>query len=179
MYKFKLNGNDYEVPNKWEDIKLGHYMSIFNINYNESEYTDIILLKSLIPNMTDEVLDDMSLELFKDIQKELGFLRTNPKFKPKQVVNIDGEDYIFKSNFNKLTMGEIASIKTYDAKYGTNSLPYTLSILLRKAIKDENGELTQEKIVTENIERNAKRFLDLPIYEWFGSVNFFLNTIKI
>jgi hypothetical protein len=52
-----------------------------------------------------------------------------------------------------------------------------LAILLRKAIKDENGELVQEDYNLELIEERVKRFLKLPVHLFLGSINFFLSGI--
>jgi len=175
MYKFKLSGKDYEVPNSWEEINLEQYLDIISMDFG-SNYADINLIK-IFSGMSDEDVNKITIDLLKNIKKEFEFLNITPNFQAKQVINIDGEDYIFKSSFNKLELGEIASISTFDSKYGAKSLPYTLAILLRKAIKDENGELVQEDYNLELIEERVKRFLKLPVHLFLGSINFFLSGI--
>ena len=176
MYKFKLKGKDYEIPNSWEEINLEQYLDIISMDFKDLNY-NINLLK-ILSGLSDEEINKMTIELFSEIKKEFEFFNTAPNFEAKQLVNIDGEDYIFKSNFNKLELGEVASISTFDAKYGARALPYTLAILLRKSIKDENGELVQEDYNLELIEKRVERFLKLPINLFLGSINFFLSGIN-
>ena len=176
MYKFKLNRKDYEIPNCWEELNLEQYLEVISMDFTSSDY--IFNLIKIFTGLTSSDLDNLTIEVFKEIKSLFDFMTISPNFVAKKSVVIDGEEYIFKENFNKLTLGEVASISTFDSKYGAKALPYTLAILLRKSIKDEDGNVVQEDYDLDLVNRRAEMFLKQPIHLFLGSINFFLSGIE-
>lgn len=176
MYKFKANEKEFEIPTKWEELTMRHYMEIIKIPINDQEYIRQLLFN--IVNMSEEDVNEMTLAELNTVLQKFDYLTKEPNFKAKKVVNFNGEVYSFAASLNHLKLGEVISIKTYQEKYGEESLPYIIAILLRKGNKDEKGKFVQEKFDASSIEQRVKLFMDLPVTEFIGSLNFFLNGIK-
>lgn len=177
MYKFTVNDKEFSIPTKWEELTMRHYMEIIKIPLNDQTY--IRQLLNNIGGLTEDDLNELTIGELNDILVKFDYLTKEPKFKTKKLVNFNDEVYSFAENLNHLKLGEIISIKTYQEKYGEQSLPYIIAILLRKGHKDERGKFVQEKFDASMIEERVKLFMDLPVTEFLGSLNFFLSGIKV
>jgi hypothetical protein len=128
--------------------------------------------------MSDDDVNELTLMELNTILNKFEYLTKEPKFKPKKEVKFNNEVYSFPSSLNHLKLGEVISIKTYQEKYGENSIPYIVAILLRKKVKDDNDKMVIEKFDASIIEDRVKSFMTLPISDFMGSINFFLSGTK-
>jgi hypothetical protein len=191
MYKFELNNKEYNIPNCWEDMTLGDYIRIMKLEEKKDDYLvpELYLIKMIetLTNISNDELDDMDIDCVEDIIKNmnLGFLGTEPKWEHIKHINIDGVEYVFPKDLNKLKMGEVISIKTLQSQIPNevDVIPYILAVLLRpgKLVKNEETseeEWVQDKFDAENIEHRIKIFMNQPIVKLMGNLTFFLNGRK-
>ncbi|RYY51483.1 MAG: hypothetical protein EOO06_00325 [Chitinophagaceae bacterium] len=190
METFIVNGKEFKMATKWDEITLRQYISICKLEENKELYPipEYLGLKriEILCNAQDGELDELPLSEWERINTGLNDL-LNHKPEPRLVdhVNINGVDYSTKriTNLFELTSGEYISIKTIqkqsDSVYDT--IHKVLAVLIRPATKNvdhETGkeEWVVEKFDTKNLEYRAELFLDnLNATISFTSLDFFLN----
>jgi hypothetical protein len=186
MKDFRLNEKDYKMPTDWSDLTLQHYVNIVKLEENKTQYLlgELYLLKIIEVLCAAEggELDDLTIDMVTDLSKGVGFLQTEPEWKNTKNIRIGDIDYAFPADLNKLTMGEVISVKTLQeaAPSQAEAIPLILAVILRpaKLVKDEeSGKETwvQDKFDANNIEYRKELFLKQPVFEMMGPVTFFLN----
>ena len=183
MKTFKVDDNEYKIPNSWEDMTLGNYIDFFNFqdSNKDREIDDLYMIEVFeILSDCDEVIDIPINEL-KDLLSELTFLSETPKLNDNKTILIDEKLYGC-IDLNKMTTGEYISIKTLMGSEKTvlNGLPKLLSIILRPAeefVDSETGEkkLKIEKFSVENLTWRAEKFKELKVVDVLHWINFFLT----
>lgn len=190
MKEFRLNEKDYKMPTNWEEMTLRHYINLAKLEESRTEYLlgELYLLKMieslcLIDNEDD--LNDLTLDIVAELSAALSFLQEQPKWNNTKDININGVDYVFPTDLNKLTMGEYISMKTFqeNSKTDADAIPYILAIILRpgkKVVDQESGKeiWVQEKFSVANLEHRKELFMDIPAQDLMGQVGFFLTGKK-
>jgi hypothetical protein len=186
MKEFKLNEKNYKMPTCWEDLTLEHYVNLSVLEENKTEYLlgELYLLKiiEVLCSAEGGELDELTIEMVTELSKEVGFLQEQPKWGNTKNIKINDMDYAFPAELNKLTMGEMISIKTLQEQATSQAaaIPLILAIILRpaKLVKDnESGKESwiQDKFDANNIEFRRDLFLKQPVFELMGPVTFFLS----
>lgn len=186
MKRFELNEKEYNMPSEWSDLTLQHYVNLATLEENKSQYIlgELYLLKVIeaLCGAEGGELDDLTIDMVTELSKEVGFLQEQPQWNNTKHIRIGEVDYAFPTDLNKLTMGELISIKTLQesASSPAAAIPLILAIILRpaKLVKDEEtGKETwiQNKFDANNIEWRKELFLKLPAFDLMGPVTFFLN----
>ena len=183
MKTFKVDDNEYKVPNSWEDMTLENYIDFFNFqdSNKDREIDDLYMIEVFeMLSDCDRVLDIPINEL-KDLLGELLFLSDTPKLNENKTILIDGKLYGCV-DLNKMTTGEYISIKTLMGSEKTvlNGLPKLLSIIIRPAeevIDSETGEkkLKIEKFSVDNLTWRAEKFKELKVVDVLHWISFFLT----
>ena len=183
MKTFKVDDNEYKVPNSWEDMTLENYIDFFNFqdSNKDREIDDLYMIEVFeMPSDCDRVLDIPINEL-KDLLGELLFLSDTPKLNENKTILIDGKLYGCV-DLNKMTTGEYISIKTLMGSEKTvlNGLPKLLSIIIRPAeevIDSETGEkkLKIEKFSVDNLTWRAEKLKELKVVDVLHWISFFLT----
>lgn len=175
MKQFKINNQDVNVPESWEDVKLRNYIEYQKLHntqaespIDETEFAYKIYDKILGINNTINTIKIKDLAL---VTECLSFTTIPPSpkaFLIKNVFNINGVDYVAKPyDLDELTSGEVISIDVYKnmKKDYLDLYPYVMAILCRPAIQKENTETGKtewelEVFDTKNVEYRANLFLD-------------------
>jgi len=186
MVRFNLNGIDYEMPENYEEMTLNTFIRISKIQESGTEFVfqEYYLIKLLeaIVGAEGGDLDDMTIEEMTDLSKRLTFLSEEPAPKKVDKIYIGDIMYCFPENFNKITAGEMISIKTMnDGKDTGDSILNLLAIILRPAkevIDEETGKIkyVRNKFDAQNLEYRKKLFGKLPVLDCLWSVNFFFTS---
>jgi hypothetical protein len=128
-------------------------------------------------NVFTGIDEDLLLMMnYNDFQQIIGVLQfTNKDMEPQVVdyVELDGEKYYLRKDFDKFTMGEIISIETILSSSENNILKVMdklLCIFLRK--KKENGKF--EPFKGEMMDR-VELFRTAPVSKIHHIFNFFLD----
>ena len=193
IYLFKIKGNnmlklkveledgvkEYGIPNGWDEVSVIKYKELVALRNTKSSNLELyIKIITVISDMEEEEVEQISTTDFEDIVEALKFTQDiieAPK-KEKKSISVDGEKYYLKKDFDKLTLGEQASIEIilnkYDGKL-EDAITDLLCIFLRK--KKENGKL--EKFKNSFMER-ADSFNNIMIGDVHNMFIFFSNGKK-
>lgn len=186
MKNYRVGEKDFTIPTSWSDIKFSQYIKIAKLEQMKKSFPfeELYLLKmiEILCNANDGDLDDLTLEDVNEIALDLEFISNNHDFRIVSNVKIGDVDYVFPKDMNRLTMGEYISIKTIQEKIkdDVDMLPYILAIILRpgrKVIDNESGKENwiQSKFDAENIEYRKDLFMNEPVENLIGAINFFLG----
>lgn len=185
MIKFETNGIEYHMPENYEEMTLDTFIRISKIQESNTEivfqeYYLIKLLESIVGAEGGD-LDDLTIEEMVDLSTRLKFLSEEATPKKVDKIMIDDILYAFPENFNKITAGEMISIKTLNEGKNTgDSILNLLAIILRPAkevLDEETGriKLVRIKFDAQNLEYRKSLFRKLPVLDCLWSVNFFFT----
>jgi len=188
MYSFKIEEKEFNIPTDWTELTLERYIDIVKLEQTKENYfiAELYLLKMIecLAGAEDGELDALMIEEVEKISKEIGFISETPEWPNTRFINIDGIDYVFSPDLNKLTMGEYISIKTFqeNIKEEIDTIPYLLTIILRPGKKevDESGneKWVQNRFDANTIEDRKALFMKQPVFNLLGPITFFLNGKK-
>jgi hypothetical protein len=186
MKTFTLNKKEYNMPTAWNDMNLKKYVELAKLEEAKESFgmPELYLLK-IIEALCDAEqgdLDDLTLDMVSELSQEVGFLQQEPTWGNTRHIEIEGQDYVFPEDLNKLTMGEYISIKTLQEQQTSSAdlIPWLLAIILRPGRKEYNEETKKEKWIqdkfnTANLEWRKELFMKQPVMNLMGPVSFFLN----
>jgi len=187
MIEFTLNEKAYKMATSWEELTLDKYINLVNLQGVDAEVKieELYLLKIVgaLCGVDLSELYELDMDTVRNLVDKLEFIYKQPEWPLKRFIMFNDQMFVFPQELNKITMGEIISIKTLQENKGQGEfLPYLLAVILRPGSEYEvNGEkkYKQDKFNADDIEYRAKLFLDLTIPEIMGSINFFLTGNNI
>lgn len=167
---------NFELPQSWDEVTVKQFMDIISINRDGIKMYELVSKTiNAFTGINEEHLEMMDFKDFKVISDILEFTKVDVVPVTVEYVELDDIKYYLKSDFNKLTMGEVISIETIMTKSDNNLfkvIDELLCIFLRK--KKENGKLETFKV--EMMDRN-EMFKNLKITEVLNIFNFFLDGV--
>jgi len=185
MKEFKIREKEYQMPTHWDDVTLDVYVRMAELEEKKEAFgiPELYLLKVLesLCSAEDGELDELTLDTVNELVSLIGYIQEEPNWVNTNHLVIDGVDYVFPNDLNKLTMGEYISIKTLQENNTTAGIiPYILAIILRPGTKEVDTETgkekwVQEKFSTANLEFRKELFMKQPVFNLMGPVTFFLN----
>lgn len=166
---------EFTLPESWDDVNIGDFCNLFAFERQGLNEIELVVesIHQLI-GIERDLIYNMEMKDFQTIAAKLNFLTT--EMKPKEVVDyveLDGEKYYIKKDFNSLTMGEVISIETIFSEADNNLfkvMDKLLCVFLRK--KKDNGKL--ENFKGEFMQRQ-ELFRKAPVTSVYNVFNFFLN----
>jgi len=181
MITFKLNDNDYNLVTSWEEMTLGQWIKIQKLaQIKESfliEEMYVFRLVDILCDVEEGELDDLSVGDINEFSKSFSFLEVD--YKPDIIthVNLNGVDYVFNVNLNKLTSGEYISLKIVEGtnKNSLENIAKILAILIRPGYQNEKGEWVQHKFNAEEIEQRSFELQKMKVVDLLGGYSFFLS----
>ncbi len=173
MLKIELKGKNYEMPNGWDEVKLGQLLKINEISLLETtEFKKSLKLISLLSGIS---LDDLYNADMTDLNHiDMGWMSEEiDKNKVDNDIIINGVEYSIVSDIKKLTLGEYADLDEYMKDVVTN-LHYVCAVLVRP-LKDG----VVEKYNSDTLEARAKLFYDtLNVQNMISIANFFQSFVS-
>lgn len=159
--EIKVDANQmvYNIPTTWHEITVADYKKIVSLNPDLKGIAQSIELISQILDIKTEIINDFDIEDFNKVLDTMSFLNEDLPKLPRTRVEIDGETYHVKKDFNKFKTGEVASIDMILQEADGNFylvMDKLLCIYLRKEDED--------KFNPEFLNR-ASLFSKLPITE--------------
>jgi hypothetical protein len=178
MVKLNLEIDDevreFNIPENWDEVTIEQFINLFS--FERQGMTELNIATRTI-NVFTGIDEDLLLMMnYNDFQQIIGVLQfTNKDMEPQVVdyVELDGEKYYLRKDFDKFTMGEIISIETILSSSENNILKVMdklLCIFLRK--KKENGKF--EPFKGEMMDR-VELFRTAPVSKIHHIFNFFLD----
>ena len=178
---FKVNGNEYNLVDSWDELMLDSYIKFAKLE-KDKEFlipeSHLLRLLEILSGCNEGDLDDLSLTQYTELQNSIEFLSEAPADRTEQHIVIDGMDYWFERGFNEnISIGAYVSARTLieNAADELDVISKLIAILLRKATFVD-GKWKQEKFDPSKIYSDAevleKRLRAVDI---IGHLNFFLN----
>lgn len=187
MIEFKLNERDYKMATSWDELTLERYCNLVALQGQEAEVKveELYLLKIVgaLCGVDLAELYELDMTTVRNLVDNLEFIYKQPEWPLKRFIMFNDKMYVFPQELNKITMGEIISIKTLqENKTQAEFLPYLLAIILRPGEEYEADgvkKYRQDKFNADDIELRRELFMELTIPEIMGSINFFLSGNNI
>jgi len=166
---------EFSLPENWNEVSVEQFIKLFSFNREE---LNVIELTTKVVNcftgIDEDILMMMDVNDFKKIADQLSFTQSDEGMIEKsEYVELLGEKYYIRTDFNSFTMGEIISIETILSESQGNIfkvMDRLLCIFLRK--KKDNGKL--ETFRGEFMERTSL-FKTAPISKVYNVFSFFLG----
>ncbi len=165
----------YKLPESWSEVTVGQWSEVIKANSNTGAtvFERIVVLLGVLVNIEPEKAWGIDIADFDQIDKAFKFLSKPPGLKKVTSIKVGGDRYYVKQDYNKHTLGEIASLTMIEKDSGGDiekAIPEMLCVFLRK--KKENGKLESFKV--EHMER-AEIFRSVKVADANRLFLFFLN----
>lgn len=183
MISFELNNRIIDMPTEWHEITLEKYVEIARLDdfRKNSPIAELYIVKliEVLCGLEENEGDDMEISKVTELIEKLSFLNEHPEWESVKHINIEGVDYVFPEDLNKLTMGEYISMKTLQQNFQNeaDSIPYILAVILRTG-RNIDGKWVQDKFDPATIEDRKNIFLKQPVYSLMAPISFFLSGKK-
>ena len=187
MTTYKIGEKEYQMVDCSEELLISQYFQIEELLKKLSDLTNSQIILRMIEVLSKVKEGDID-ELSSDDADRLGEVIGKIDFKnipksDKDYITINGKDYVFKKNFDKLSMGEKISIELLQKRSLSivDSTLYTLAVLLRPGTSTIDKETKQviweqEKFDTNNLDYRVELFRDhLKAVDTLGLLSFFLT----
>lgn len=186
MIKVNFNIDDevhsFDVPENWDEVTVEQFMGLAELQKEAEEEVNplntIIKMVQIMTTIPMDIIEMIPVDQFHLIQDTLNYTKEEVNIEKRDNVEIDGETYYIKNDFNKLTMGETITIETIikDAPNGNvmNVFDKLLTIFLRKKTKKGNLETFKSSFMEERVEL----FRRLPISQVYAIMVFFSDGVN-
>ena len=139
--------NYFEVPSSWSEVTVKIFDKIHNIERDGlSDLNLSIKTIAAITGVDEEIVGQLDFDSFGQLADALSFISEEIQTTEVEHIEAGGVKYYLKKDFDKLNVGEVASIELILEKHKSNivsAMPEMLCVLLRQ--KKENGELESFK----------------------------------
>jgi len=190
MTTYKIGEKEYQMVDKAEELLVSQYFQIEELLKDITTLTNSQIILKMVEILSDVKhgdIDDIDVDSASKLGEIIGsidFKNITPSNKDYIVIN--GIDYVFKNNMDKLSMGEQISIELLQKRSLNivDSSLYSLAILLRPGTSTVDKETkkivwTQEKFNTDNLEHRVELFRKhLKAIDALGVLRFFLTGSK-
>ncbi len=151
MIDLKLTIDDkgltFKIPENWGDITVDKFSRIHQIDEYSTSVEKTVHIINALTDIDKDYLYMMSSDQFTQISDCIGFLNNEVESSGVDSIELSGDTFYIKEDFDDLNVGEVASIEMLLAESNNNLLtkmPELLCIFLRK--KKENGKLEPFKL---------------------------------
>lgn len=159
MKEFKINDKVFNVPEKWGDIKLGHFETFLNDAPRDRKERVEYVAKICKCDAAD--LFEIPAEVFEQMLEVLAFVFDEWRVTPSANIEIDGVKYGVNSE-ERLTLGEW--IDTEEAQGGENPISGALAVVCRPIGEPYDANATDAR---------EKMFAALPVSQVLPLISFF------
>jgi hypothetical protein len=185
MIKVNFNIDDevksFDIPENWDEVTVQQFMDLVELQERVKEYTNFMTTTMEVVNIMTkipmDIIEMVPVEQFHLIQDTLEYTKSEVDMKQKDSVEIDGDTYYVKNEFNNLTMGETITIETLLKDKGNvmSIFDKLLCIFLRK--KTEKGNL--ETFKSSFIEERSEIFKRLSVSDVYSIMIFFSGGVNL
>lgn len=164
----------FKVPESWDDVSVETFSKIWGLDREGLTGIEMtVQLLSVFTGIEEDYLYMMDTETFNKVAEIVAFTNEDVKGSNVDSIMVDGEEFFVKNDFDKLTMGEVASLEILMEQAGGNimsKMPEMLCIFLRK--KKDNGKLEAFK---KSFMERADKFKSISIADVNDVFLFFSN----
>jgi hypothetical protein len=138
----------YNLPQSWDEVSVDDYVKLTSINNDKLSQVQIVVKNlSVLTGIDEETMYKIPMETFNGLVEYLTFFNQPIDGDLVDYVEIDGDKYYVKKDFDKLTLGETISIDVITEKYEDNfnlAIKELLCIFLRKKVDGKLEEFSND-----------------------------------
>lgn len=172
-----INDTVFQIPQTWDDISFQTYINLHKwkqqLPDNTLEINQALQLFELICKPSQDLLDDISIEMIADITKELMFLYNDP-IDTRTEFTIDRQLYTYPLEVGDLKASEVMAVNNLTVKEYPKDMPDILAIIVR-----EVNPTTGKRIIykQQDTQRRKELFLNMPFSNAIGPITFYLTIL--
>ena len=164
----------YNIPESWDDVSIARFCEMFRTDVSDLHpIFKSVRHMSILAGIEEQDIMDLTAEQYNQVAECFEFMNTEVTTPMQESIQVEGETYYLKTDFNALTFGEQVSIEIIMEKANGNVLgcmDELLCVFLRR--KDDSGVL--EPFKTGFMDR-ANIFAEIPVTAVYQLFTFFLN----
>jgi hypothetical protein len=176
MLKITIPQGSYALPENWDEISLDLLIKLKAVDFSDSMDSNILYMATLISAMMGCNKKDilaLDADSFKILVEKTLWVK---EFNIKPTISFDfefeGIKYGLMKDFDKISVGEQASIEMFMMKGADENVDKILAILIREV--DENGNITP--FDADTIDKRANVFrTHMKVSDVQGITAFFLD----
>jgi hypothetical protein len=183
MLKIKLKpdegANAYFLPEGWDEISLEMLIKLKSIDFKNVPESNIYQMATIISTLMgcniQEILD-LDVDSYKIlVDKTIWVKDYNVQPTVRARFELEGVKYVLLENFDKITIGEQASIEMFMMEDADKNIDKIIAVIVRE--EDENGNITPFN--TNTLNKRAEVFRkNMKISDVEGISNFFLTGVE-
>ena len=153
MIKLTIDEQFFTLADSWNEVSFGQYIDILVIQ--ENKWSDLIKSIKIIAAISSNPIE-LEKQLNKLTMDELGeltsmiswistdFVQIANETPVKEKFLIEDKEYVIKKNYNKLTIGEMASLEELMKTGKYNNQELAIGILLREVVNGKEKDFNDE-----------------------------------
>ena len=143
--KIKKEGKtkEYKVIESWDDVTLEKWIRLLELQKG-SKSKEALETVSELSDISKKLIKELSIQDVAAIMKYVTDLQNEKDSSLKRIINIEGVEYGFHPDFEKLTLGEYADLETFIKNGVENHLPEIMAVLYRPVTEKKNKVYTIE-----------------------------------
>jgi hypothetical protein len=130
--KIKKEGKKetFKLINSWSDVTLETWLQLidFETGTKTEEATETIAALSDIPK---KLIKELALSDVALLMSKIGELQAKQDTTLKRIIEINGVEYGFHPDLNKITLGEYADVESFMSNGVESNLPELMAVLYR------------------------------------------------
>lgn len=185
MIVIEIDNKEFRIANSYDELSLGQYIDI--IKAGEAKHKlegnaadiEIISILSDKPEEIRELLWDFNVDDFNELTSHFQWVADTSvldhfkTMKPKEKLDVDGQEYGVITNYNKMSLGEIVSFETIlkQEQSDFHRLDIAFGVLLRPMGPDGNIVKFTEEVFLEVIKNKYK----VKMIDIYAVISFFFS----
>jgi len=152
MLTIHINGNQYYLPENEEELSLKKYIELSKVEETNKTLASAHVL-SMLMECDLQLILDCEISQFSDLCARINFIydiQKNPTLKDE--VMIDEIKYFVKTNFNKITVGEMSDIELIsENKNSIDNFPFVIASLIKEESAPFKTTIEKADIILEKM----------------------------
>ena len=166
MIIIELEGGEYQLPQKWEEVNLEMFEKVVDLaavfgDY-KSRYQYSIEMLAILTGAPVEGLSKMSKKSFEELSTACEWASAEVISSKKREYIIDGEEFMAVDNLDSLEMGDVVSLELMISSSEVSRLLTNLLPILIRRVKVINRNGKEVKVpgpfVAEDYEELKEKF---------------------
>ena len=177
--KIKKQGKteSFNLINSWTDVNLSTWLKLidFETGTKTEEATETIAALSDIPK---QLIKELALSDVAVIMSKIGELQQKQDTKLKRIIEINGVEYGFMPDLDKISLGQYADIETFIKNGIDKNLPELMAVLYAP-IKLKKNDIYIIDAYDGDIRLRAEEMKQMSAEQVQSALFFFYNLGKV
>jgi hypothetical protein len=167
--------NEIKIPTTWDEVTIGQWQEISNIETDLPETKDIETI-AILADIDPEEIRQLNIKTYQSLKEKLRILSDSPiSTEMKLKIELNGRKYGFIPNLDFITAGEWADINQW-SNDSVDNLHLISAVLYRPIIKEDDDNYEIAPHLPNGFMQRAELFKkELPITAVYQSIFFFIS----